>query len=196
MTHKQANEKKESAFELYETYRNHELTASFEGGLCVGKVFSKGTQVAYCEAEGWAQAEQHLRLIVDTDIEKKYQYRQGEPVSFEELKQALVEIKAYLDPSAINMLRCHYQAPNGAIELAQLAQRGQCSSTTEVYVIYASIARCLCDELAYMPPAQHNGRDPIMSMLVEETKYALVEQQGVEFILESEITRALKELQW
>ena len=158
----------DSASVLSETYRNHKLTASFEGGVCVGKVFSKGTQVAYCEALGWAQTEQHLRLIVDNDIEKKYQRRGSSPISFDELKGALLEIKAYLEPSYISMLRYHYQADMGAVALVRLTQLGQCNTTTEVYFIYASIARCLCDEMAYMPPAQHNGRDPMISMLISD----------------------------
>lgn len=181
---------------LSETYRNHKLVACFEGDVCVGKVFNKDTQVAYCEAVGWTQAEQHLRLIVDSDIEKKYQHRGATPVSFDELKGALEEIKAYLEPRYIKMLRYHYQAERGVVGLEGLAQMGNCSSTTEVYFIYASIARCLCDELAYMPPAQNNGRDPMISMLIEETTYGPVGQNGVELILESEIKRALIELQW
>ncbi|MFD2229484.1 hypothetical protein [Alkalimarinus sediminis] len=179
-----------------ETYRNHTLVASFEGDVCVGKVFNKKTQVAYCEADGWAQAEQHLRLIVDNDIEKKCQHRGAAPVLFEELKSGLEEIKAYLEPRTISMLRHHYQADQGVLSLERLAKLGQCSNTTDVYFIYAAIARCLCDELAYMPPSHHNGRDPMISMLIKETEYGPVGQNGVEIILETEIKRALIELQW
>ena len=196
MNNKHALATSDSDSSLFEIYRNHKLTASFEGGVCVGKVFSKGTQVAYCEAAGWAQAEQHLRLIVDTDIEKKSQSRHGAPVSSEELKNAWSEIKAYLAPNTINMLRYHYKDADGTAELEQLVKLGQCASTTEVYFIYASVARCLCDEMACVPPAQHNGRDPIIAMLIEEAKYRPVGQQGVELILKPEIMRALKDLQW
>ena len=182
----------DSASVLSETYRNHQLTASFENGVCVGKVFSKGTQVAYCEALGWAHTEQHLRLIVDNDFEKKYQRRGANPISFEELKGALLEIKAYLEPNYINMLRYHYQADMGAVPLVRLTQLGRCNTTTEVYFMYASIARCLCDEMAYMPPAHHSGREPMMSMLISESECQL----GVELILQPEIKQALAELQW
>ncbi len=181
---------------LVDTYRNHKITASVEAGIYVGKVFSKGTQLAYCEAPERAQAEQHLRLIVDRDIEKKCQSRGQTPVSSDELQAALVEIKAYLEPGHISMLRGHYQAEHGAINLEELAVLGHCASTTEVYCIYANIARCLCDELAYSPPIQHNGRDPMLSMLLQASDDDSSPRSSLYVTLTSTIRDALIAVQW
>lgn len=187
---------KDGALVLSETYRNYKLVATLEGEICVGRVFDKGSQVAYCEAVGWAQTEQYLRLIVDNNIEKKCQHRGTAPVSLEEFKGGLMEIKAYVEPRYIDMLRYHYRADQGIVGLEALAKLGKCSTTTEVYFIYAFMARCLCDELAYTPPAQHNGRDPAISMLIEESTYGPIGHNGVEIILKSVVKHALRELQW
>lgn len=181
---------------LSDTYRNHKITASVEAGIYVGKVFSKGAQLAYCEAPERAQAEQHLRLIVDRDIEKRCQRRGQTPVLSDELNAALVEVKAYLEPDHISMLRGHYQTERGVISLEKLAALGHCASTTEVYCVYANIARCLCDELAYNPPIQHNGRDPMLAMLLQAPDYDSSPRSSLYVALESTIRDALIAVQW
>ncbi len=179
-----------------ELYRNHELAAHVENNTCVGEVFKTGTRVAYCEAEGIELLQQHLRSIVDANIEKKYQKRKNRPPSLQELEAALLAIKRYLAPHYSDMLRKHYQSPNGEMALDTIRAIGHCQTTTDVYFAYANIARCLCDELAYMPPAPNNGRDPSLALLLQASDTYLEAADCVALKLEPQIQRALQSVQW
>lgn len=149
------------------SYRNHLLVSRHEKGKWVGEIFKDNVRIAYCEASGQASSLQHLRNIVDDLIQDAIDERKNAIPSQAELSNAIQSCFSHL-PDALKQfvehIRIHHES---LFNMEQLSKITGYKSTTDISLLLAQFARTVCDVVAYEPPAQIDGRDPYLAILLE-----------------------------
>lgn len=152
---------------IKESYRTHLLIARFWKDEYCGVVFQGKKKIAEYVGDHLDDIVQHLRGIVDAELNKRYQQRANKEPSITEIQLAIANIKPTMNEGEQLMLQHHCQKAKGIESLVKLAKVGGVSSTTDVMLSYAKIAQNLCDELGFTPTVSQRSQNAEITLLLE-----------------------------
>lgn len=177
---------------LEEHYRNYVLRSHLEKGLCIGEVFRSGVRVAYCESIGLVSSLQHLRSIVDGVIQQRVEEAANSRPKPEDLNRAIRTLHEDWLPAQRALLHAHLIKDNAPIDIVELARLARCQCTTQVHLLYAELARSLCDELTYDPDLPKDGRDRFIAVILAPQGDCHAGDNVITLRLEDDVFSALR----
>lgn len=175
---------------IKQDYRNYDLVARFWQGGYRGKIWKNNKSVDQIDGSSIEEILQSMRSMVDKLVDEKLQIRQQTAPTAEEIEQALFAIEDKISWPQRTMLMRQAQTQDGSISVQDAQKTAGFSSTTEVLLSYAEIAKRLSDELGYWPQTAP-GQDPALSILLAESP-----DQGATMVLTTDAVAAIGRLKW
>jgi hypothetical protein len=181
---------------LKEDYCNFDLIARCWNDEYRGRAWKNKQRIADFEGTDLDEIMSELRAIVDRIQNEKRRKRGKKKPGPQEIADAIAAIEPKLSRAQKMMLAIHSKALNQRVTVKAIGRVGDYASPEGAFADYASVARRVCDELAYTPGSRRKDVYPGVALFfIEEIPVGSVVTDTT-LTLRPEIAGALQILKW